>query len=161
MKRRGKRIAIGVMASGLAVLLVLAIAHWKTVRDHVEAWHFQLTRNTQTIMPDPRGSALLEQKSWRFNLKSCLFVLATSSGFPVIVDAAVDTSSALQRAGVNPFTWALLAEDSARRGLLENGWHVLEQRFPRRAYLVIRDERYDAQVRAILESSELGEIRCK
>jgi len=62
---------------------------------------------------------------------------------------------------VNPFTWALLAEDSARRGLLENGWHVLEQRFPRRAYLVIRDERYDAQVRAILESSELGEIRCK
>ena len=61
MNRRGKRLTLGVMAVGLAVVLVLAIAHWSTVRDHVEAWWFQLTKKTATIEPLPglQGMPLL------------------------------------------------------------------------------------------------------
>jgi hypothetical protein len=51
MKRRGKRLAFTVAATGGAVLLVLVVANWRTVRDHAEAWWFQLTRETETIEP--------------------------------------------------------------------------------------------------------------
>ena len=60
MNRRGKRLALGVMAVGVAVVLVLAVAHWSTIRDHVEAWQFQLTTQTETIGPKDnlRGMAI-------------------------------------------------------------------------------------------------------
>ena len=35
------------------VLVALIVANWSTVRDDVEAWHFQLTRQTETIVPNP------------------------------------------------------------------------------------------------------------
>ena len=68
MNRRGKRLALGVMAMGLAAVIVLAVANWGTVRDHVEAWRFQLTRETVTMDPgdvivrghERRGGRLLE-----------------------------------------------------------------------------------------------------
>jgi len=52
MKPRARRITVGAAALEAAVLAVLVVINWGTVRDHVEAWHFQLTRNTKTIQPN-------------------------------------------------------------------------------------------------------------
>ena len=38
MNRRGKRLTLGVMVVGVAVVVGLAIAHWGAIRDHVEGW---------------------------------------------------------------------------------------------------------------------------
>jgi len=56
MNRR--RITIAAVALVAAVVAVLAVACWGTVRDHVQAWHFQLTRETKTIAPLVDGGAL-------------------------------------------------------------------------------------------------------
>ena len=53
MNRRGKRIAFTVAATGLAVVLVVGILYRHAIRDHLQAWHFQLTRETTTIEPEP------------------------------------------------------------------------------------------------------------
>ena len=44
---------MGVVALGAALVAVLVVANWGTVRDHVEAWHFQLTTKTEMVLPDP------------------------------------------------------------------------------------------------------------
>jgi len=51
MKPRARRITIGAAAVAVVLVAVLAVAYWATVRDHVEAWHFQLTRKAKTITP--------------------------------------------------------------------------------------------------------------
>jgi len=48
MKPRSRRITIGAAVLAVPLVAVLAIANWGTVRDHVEAWHFHLTRETFT-----------------------------------------------------------------------------------------------------------------
>ena len=53
MNRRGKRLTLGVMVVGIGVVLVLGIVHWDTIHDHGEAWHLQLTRETETFEPGP------------------------------------------------------------------------------------------------------------
>jgi hypothetical protein len=49
MKPRAHRAVVVTAAIGMALIAVLVATHWATVRDHVEAWHFQLTRQTETI----------------------------------------------------------------------------------------------------------------
>jgi len=133
MNRRGKRLAFTVAAAGLVVVLGLAIAHWKTILEHVEAWRFQLTRETVTITPAPGGFSPIQD-----DLAVCLRVLATDSGLPVIHDTALDRFVALvARYPPGPAIRSCLTKDEALRHLRSKGWRVIEQRFPRRAYVVM------------------------
>jgi hypothetical protein len=130
MKPRARRVTIAAAVLGGAVVVVLVVAHWDTVRDHVEAWHFQLTRKTATVLPARGGWLLAEERTWRFDRAGCLLVLATYSGLPVMIDSAVDNASAfvITNPDEDPSMWTLLTEAKARRHLQENGWRILEQR---------------------------------
>jgi hypothetical protein len=133
MNRRGKRLTVGVMVVGLAVVLVLAIAHWGTVRDHVEAWHFQLTRETRTIEPDPLEPTLVFKSNvdLTYPIELHLFRhVATFSQRPVIW---------APEQNVNLVSGGLSYTGDITKLLEAHGWRVLEQRFPRKAYVVIRD----------------------
>jgi hypothetical protein len=55
MKRHAWRVTIGAAALGAVLLAVLVVANWSTVRDHIEAWRFQLTTEKETIEPFERG----------------------------------------------------------------------------------------------------------
>jgi len=140
---RARRAVIGVAALLALVVAVLVVANWGTVRDHVEAWHFQLTRQTETIEPKkgirlgivPDGGELLHTERY-------LKVLSTYSSLNVIFDPAECTpdaslwivprvSSPYTGPKRQPVDWVLLV-------LRENGWRVIEQRLPRRGYIVIK-----------------------
>ena len=60
MKPRARRVTMGVAVLVAIILAVLVATHWGTVRDHVEAWHFQLTTETETVIAEPilRGPQL-------------------------------------------------------------------------------------------------------
>jgi hypothetical protein len=166
MSRRGKRIAFTVATMGLAVVLALGILYWRVVLDHVEAWRFQLTRDTKTIKPDPALEAQPLETRRGFNKKltreklvmfeqdvgtcffdaECLFqVVANSSGCPVILHPAM-SSADITLWMLTP-AWMDSANADAAVGLLRSdGYRVLEQRVPRRAYVVIRDERSELEL---------------
>ena len=152
MNRRGKRVTLGVMAVGVAVVLCLAIAHWGTVRDHIEAWHFQLTRETVTIereLGDPTeevtyctasfssthsSSPPAEMEWYQYCTHGLAHLLAKHCSLPVIYQSEEN-----EEVVSNPTELAPTAEE-VRRLLQTNGYRVLEQRFPRHAYVVIRDK---------------------
>ena len=151
MKPRARRVTIAAAALGVGVVGVLVVAHWGTVRDHVQAWYFQLTSETETIRPDA---------TWRERLKridsdvdvidadvnDCLSMLSTLSGLcvvtepapePIIITTSIITTSSEADPGTSELTEATAS--GARHALESKGWRVIEQRFPRRAYVVIRD----------------------
>ena len=162
MNRRGKRVTLGVMAVGLAVVLVLGIAHWDTVRDHVEAWHFQLSRQTKTALPDAAlkelrldgdGHLLRSQISREQDTAPVIFLrlFATTSGYAVIW--AADDSRILDRQIILPTRPEEVGTDVMKAELEAMGYRVLEQRFPRRAYVVIVDAHArEEAVKARIES---------
>jgi hypothetical protein len=151
MNRRGKRITLGVMAIALAVVLVLAIAHSVAVRDHVEAWHFQLTRATEAIEPDPnlRGvEALIDYSTsgppngtsgvnsngqwYEYWPDAFLSAFANYRGCPVIFELG------------GPSDWPLLETQGPVTAemagdILRRIWacRIIDQRLPRRACIVI------------------------
>jgi hypothetical protein len=53
MKRRGWRVALTVATIEFVLVACLVAFNWDTVRDHAEAWWFQLATETRTIEPDP------------------------------------------------------------------------------------------------------------
>jgi hypothetical protein len=146
MNRRGKRLTFGVMAVGLAVLLSLAIAHWSTVRDHLEVWHFQLTRETVTIAsatPFEFDNYLYAEGEPEplIQLDGCLLALAADLSRSVVFDSALEPSNRVLLWNVEggiPVTGTVSL--TALKHLRAGGFRVLEQRFPRRAYIVILDE---------------------
>jgi hypothetical protein len=120
-----RRLTLGIVAAGLVVLLALAMAH----PDHIEAWHFQLTRPTVAITPSSSGYSFLQH-------------LADYSGSTVRIDSA--EKQLLDK--VLYFLPNTLDEDGTPAGdvhveyvrRLESwGWRVVEQRFPSRAYVVL------------------------
>jgi hypothetical protein len=138
MNRRGTRLTLGVVVVGLAVVLVLAVAHWGTVRDHLEAWRFQLTTETDAIRPDPPYLELCQKRSgynWS-GFKDLLSLLASTSGRLVITSR--DAFDRYQAVGMVPARD--LTPDFALHLLRSEGCRVLEQRFPRSAYVVIDDQ---------------------
>jgi sugar (pentulose or hexulose) kinase len=123
MKPRARRVTIAAAVLGAGVVGVLVVLNWGTVRDHVEAWHFQLTRQTETVEP----ALLVLTGGDPHSVETVAGVLAQRSGLPVICSRAEK--------------WApIFGAADILRALEENGFRVLEQRFPRRAYVVMRDQ---------------------
>jgi hypothetical protein len=167
MKPRARRVTAGAAVLGAGVVAVLVVAHWATVCLHAEVWRFQIARKTETVEAgsSARGQpAVLEGAAYGsscgFPSESVLQLLAAHSGLPVVHDhqdctATIAEAQSLLPAGlcwwptkpppadywktprveISPAT-ADLALDLLR----DNGFRVLEQRFPRRAWVVIRDE---------------------
>jgi hypothetical protein len=121
MKRRARQAVIGTAALVAVLVAVLVVANWSTIRDHVEAWWFQATSETEELNP--------------LHLSMCLKCpfqdLANQSSQPVILPTTginmehVDLDGGLASAPLQM--------------LRKAGFRILEQRFPRRAYVVIRD----------------------
>jgi hypothetical protein len=166
MRPRARRVTIPAAVLGAGVVAVLVVTHWASVCTHAEAWRFQITRKTD-IVDAPSSMtgqpAVLEGAEYGnacgFPAERVLRLLAAHSGLPVIhdprdCDATLAESRSLlparlcwwphkpppddysntPRVEMTPAT-----SDLALELLQDNGWHVLEQRFPRRAYVVIRD----------------------
>jgi hypothetical protein len=158
MKPRAKRVTIAAAVLGAGVVVVFVALNWGTVRDQVEPWRFQVSNKTETIEPDPILAGIpadLEADIYSPDLfvgsvrngiaingcvysSSSLFrVLANCSGYPVIFaseeadDTRITFSSRFRK----------VTTEIARAILETNGWRIIEQYFPRRAYLVIRDKR--------------------
>jgi len=154
MKPRARRVTIGAAMLGTAIVTALVIVNWRTVRDHVEAWHFQLTRETETIEPEPALKQSPREFIWALgddmtlmDMRDCFLVLATYSGLKVIFDSATDDeySALYPLTPAFPCWWVLplgsnLTAASSLDNIQANGWRVLQQRIPRRAYVVIRED---------------------
>jgi hypothetical protein len=160
MKRRARRttIEVAILAVlAVAPVAVLAFAHWDTVRDHVEAWHFQLTRETKTADPKlDRGPERLYRGGY-YGLEGLkalpiderepfyeaptpwLCSLAEWSDNPVIYNRA-EVSSRKYYIVVSTTDEKTRRPSGILRIVRGNGWRVLKQRFPQRAYVVIRDQ---------------------
>ena len=84
MKRRPRRATIGAVALGTSLVAILAVAYRDTVRDHVEAWHFQLTRETETFDPFIMTPARLNEEGVLVCPSPGLQILATYSRRSII-----------------------------------------------------------------------------
>ena len=150
MKLRARRVTIAAAVLGAAVVAVLVVADRDTIRDHIDAWRFQSERKTEMIRGVPDGP-----RPTFVRLFGGLFErLASCSGTPVIVDSQDDHYRRMVPWGVSNdlLVWQIMREPpcslvaaGGRRDLIlkvlgSNGWRVIEQRFPRRAYVVIRDQ---------------------
>ena len=125
MKPRARRITIGAAALVAVIVAVLVVANKGTVRDHVEAWHIQVTTETERLTPPRNGDVL-------FGPAPGLQVLSSHAERSVICKAG----------GVDVGIWQANPKVTLGEmlGLIrEQGFRVLEQRFPRRAYILIRD----------------------
>jgi hypothetical protein len=121
MKPRARRIALLTVAAGCLVVAGVVAFNWPTVRDHIQAWWFVATRETRA-MP-ATGTSFLSHEDW-----AC-FDLAQYLGKPVIFDKAMRISTEL-------VDWRLPSDVVLLR-LRENGYRIIEQRFPCRAYVVV------------------------
>jgi hypothetical protein len=133
MKRRGRRLAFTAAGMGLAVILGLGILHRGAVRDHLEAWRFQVGRETEMIRVDPR-MRVIPMREASISFRFLLLVLAAHSDCPVIFDPD-DSDLMIQM----DLATRNALRHRARDTVQEQGWHVVEQRIPRRAYVVVRD----------------------
>jgi hypothetical protein len=121
MKRRGLRATLTAGALSLAVAAGVVAFNWGVVRDHVEGWWFQATRDTKTIAPgetpvarpgaESTASPNVVSAEWQFQR------LANQSGYPVLFDPAA------------------VVFRIACESLVD--YRIVEQRFPRRAYVVV------------------------
>jgi hypothetical protein len=162
MKTRAQRLTLATAAVGIAILGTFAALHWGTVRDHVESWRFQLTTETETIEPEPAlqgipmtleasmssspgrrsvvgGNGARHARPVRgYEPSAILRVLASYSGRHAIF--ATDENSTPHSRIILGSRFEGVTAHIAREILEKNGYRVLEQRFPRRAYVVIREK---------------------
>lgn len=154
MKRK-RRWAVGAAVLGGSVVLVLLIASW----DQVRAWRLLLGGDTVTIFPDPaltgetveanlRVVPALRRYICRFQAKTLLGFLATRSGRPVILRAsgrnALETWIDVDRKEPRPG----ISRENVIPLLRSRGWKIVNQAFPRRAYVVLEPSYGPAPVRA-------------
>jgi hypothetical protein len=133
----------------VAVLVAaLLVANWRTVRDHVEAWHFQLTRETETWEPIYNVEG---------NVLPGIEILSTYSHSAILWDVTEGISTSM-------FTvyegYSLATVNKVLRGLEEDGYRVLEERCPHKAYVIIRNyEAPSERVRMGLSEDELNKLQ--
>jgi len=134
---------MGFAALGVTLVLVLLVAYRRTVRDHLEAWRFQLGRRTETI--EGPGVVRTAAISLPLTLRSgpvapgerevdrqLLRVAAREFHGSVIFDP----EEAPQRVGGG----TLRTVCDLRGFLARSGYRVIEQRIPRRAFVILRDQ---------------------
>jgi hypothetical protein len=152
--KRGKRLAFTVAATALVVVVVLGMVYRGALRDHLEAWHFQLTRKTEIVEPDPsqkeipnRGTGFHmrgtgEKSAMHPQAADCsslpyIRLLAGYSGVRVIFSD--DGPKPLFRTVTMRRVPGDVGVEKIKKALEREGWRIIEQRFPRKAYVVIRD----------------------
>ena len=154
MKPRARRVTIAAAVLGAVVVAILVVTHWGTVREHIEAWHLQLTTETETIEPNPQSpewlQAVARSDTWLMEGNRLHVGLADRSGWPVIIDPR-----SLPAFSDSTLVWRreYFTTESILQVLTGRGWHVLEQRFPRRAYIVIRENQREQERRRTLTPS--------
>jgi len=134
MKPRGPRAVIGTVALMAVVVTLLVIANWVTVRDHLEAWRFQLTRKTTALEPFTPTSSLTSTVWLPFSDTTPVgpgLLAAYSNRFVIYDEAARMGQTELLSPDAN-----LTLEDVLRL-LRQRGWRILDQRFPRKAFVFI------------------------
>ncbi|HVR76646.1 MAG TPA: hypothetical protein VMT52_20115 [Planctomycetota bacterium] len=138
-RRRGRRITWAAAAAGCLVVAGFVVLHRAAVRDHVEAWRFVATRETETVTPGGNEGTYREPLS----------ILADSTGLPLIFDPGSDAF--IRRLFESSFglarSWApppdqyeqlrTLSGEAVLDALRQDGYRILEQRFPREAYVVV------------------------
>jgi hypothetical protein len=174
MKPRARRVTLAAVVLGAGVVGVFVVLNWRAVCDHVEAWRFQLTSKTAMIrlgfgdegntIQDLRTQRVVVGGNSHGHIKSAcevcdlLQLLCRSQDDLVIADS----QDLFQRVWWSAEEATLrdpldATPDLVRRILVARGWRVLEQRFPRRAYVVIRDEQAPPYVQD-LEVNNTGVI---
>ena len=171
-------VALGfLVVTSAAVLLAL---HWSKVEFHLEAWCFQLAGGTVTIVPGKVRSVSLAGQSFgrdstRFELENVLGLLSDQSGYPVVynpADGPLDPEDSALPAGTwwprkpsggdywsRPSITVLCTGDMALAILATNGWRIIHQRFPRRAYIVIRDTSPESATGGLQAASGPGQVQ--
>ena len=140
MKRRARRAVIGAAALVALVVAVLVVANWTTVRDHIEVWRFQVTRETATI--EPMAADVTVYASW---WEVLLHDAADDSRSSVIFDSQEEfplLSQLVYRRAPEPSRYRGRAGAYAGEIIAffqKNGYRIIKQRLPRRAYVVVRD----------------------
>jgi hypothetical protein len=138
VKPRARRIALLTVAAGFLVVGGFVVVNWGSVCTHLEAWQFQLTSHTETIEPDSgwpeRMSSTLGGKDVGIPV-SLPQALANCSGRPVIVDGT-DWKK------LHAIAWRRrdFSTEKVLQAVRERSFRVVEQRFPRRVFVVRRDE---------------------
>ena len=127
MKRLARRVVLGAAALVALLLAVLVLANWGTVRDHVEAWHFQLTRETRVVKGEGWLCGVVSREENLFRN------LTAFSGRAVIFACDEDN----EYDAPLPGDMTLGGPEGVLRVLASMNYRVLEQHFPRRAYVVI------------------------
>jgi len=118
----------------MVLTAILVATHWNTVRDHAEAWLFQLTRETNTIEP---GAEVTIYADW---WEMLLHVAADASRSSVTFDPQEEFPFLSQLIYEDPDTVVVPEHTQEIIAFFQkNGYRFLEQRLPRRAYVVIRD----------------------
>jgi hypothetical protein len=147
MKRRGLRGTLTAAALALAVVAVVVAFNWSVVRDHVEAWHFQLTRETMTVLPDPKRQGdlpivatgeIAAEGAYAYTEGDFLRALANYSGCPVILDPREHVALAGRGHVLESLDKPLPASRAKEFLVSYYGCRVLEQRLSRRVFVVRR-----------------------
>ena len=149
MKPRARRVTIAAAVLGTGVVAVLVVVHWGTIRDHIEAWHFQLARKTMTIaaytgterhlqdLPALHAASTVYQSC---DLEYLLSVFVSLERPAIVEDEGGATGISWfigEETPLGPISWKVSTADLARRILAARGYRIIEQRFPRRAYVVL------------------------
>ena len=130
MRRRSRRVVLGVAALGAALAAGLVARDWRSVRDHLVAWRFQLTRETEATDPFSVKSARLNDQGVLVFQRPGLEILSAYAKRSIVFDPG--------KTGDFP-VWRLnLTAEEVVRVLREEGYRVIDQRFPRKAYVIIR-----------------------
>ena len=136
MKPRARRVTIGAAVLGAVLVAVLVVSHWSIACDHLEAWRFQMTRETTTIEP-----LWDETRTWHWRefQEVDLYIAAKELRSPVIF-APRELPSKEGRVWLTRHLLERTGDDIRSR-LQKLGWRLIEQRFPRRAYVAIQGAR--------------------
>ena len=128
MNRRARRVVIRAAALVVMVVAVLVVTNWATVRDHVEAWTFQLTRETRTIPPKGGGVTVNS-----FPGEELILRLAARQLHCKVIFDPRETRPLFTNCTVRGWRG-----DNIQALLVMRGYRVLAQRLPERAYVLIR-----------------------
>jgi hypothetical protein len=182
MKPRARRTVIIAAVLVVLVLAALVVANWGTVREHVEVWHFLLTKETEEIEPNPawETQSLETRRGFRrkltrrervdlqqdidtagiFDTECILQVLANSSGRPVIFSLAAVSQDDSEPTWLLTAKWMSSATAVGALNMLElDGWRVIEQRFPRKVYVLIREGPGRRRITLKGGSASVGAVR--